>query len=108
MITHYAYINAYPLPSFPPLRIHNAVEPTIAGRVHLIAKPEDNATQRVVSVSELVKALSKTEWSDTAYIADQLNVTAQTVVDRMARSEMVALTEWRRVGRGGRYEWRLK
>ena len=79
-----------------------------AGRVHLIAKPDDNATQRVVSVSELVAALSKTEWRDTMYLADRLEVTTQTVVDRMARAEMVALTEWRRVGRGGRYEWRLK
>ena len=108
MITHASYIAANPLPSFPPLRILHAVEPPTIGRVHLIAKPDDNATQRVVSVSDLVKALSKTEWRDTAYIADRLEVTAQTVVDRMARSEMVALTEWRRVGRGGRYEWRLK
>ena len=84
------------------------VEPTITGRVHLIAKQDDNATQRVVSVSELVAALSKTEWRDTMYISDRLEVTTQTITDRMARAEMVALTEWRRVGRGGRYEWRLK
>lgn len=108
MITHASYIAANPLPSFPPLRIHHAVEPTITGRVHLIAKPDDNATQRVVSVPELVGALSKTEWRDTAYIADRLEVTTQTVTDRMARAEMVALTERRRVGRGGKYEWRLK
>ena len=84
-------------------------EPRIgAGRVHLIAKQDDNSTQRVVSTAEYVAALSKTEWRDTAYLSDQLDVTAQTVVDRRARAEMVALTEWRRVGRGGRYEWRLK
>ena len=108
MITHYAYINAYPLPSFPPLRIHNAVEPTIAGRVHLIAKPEDNATQRVVSVSELVKALSKTDWRCTSDIAESLEIATQTVTEKMALPEIVALTERSRVGSGGRFEWRLK
>lgn len=108
MITHAAYHAANPLPRFPaPLWIERGHEPPIVGRVHRIAVPAD-AAPKILGAADYIAALSKTEWRTTAALAEALGVAAQTVVDRMARPEMVAVTEKRTVGSGGRYEWRLR
>ena len=108
MITYATYHASNPLPAFPPPRILHAVEPPTIGRMHRIADHEEDNAQRVISSAELLEALSKTEWRGAAMIAEKLKCAASTVCTKMAEYEIAEVTELRRVGRGGKYEWRLK
>ncbi len=108
MITHSAYHAEHPLPYFPPPRIHYAVEPNITGRVHRIADCAEDDAPRVVYSDELIAALSKSEWRGAAILSEALKCNPSTVISKMAEPEIAEVTEFRRVGRGGKYEWRLK
>ena len=108
MITYAAYIASNPLPYFPPMRIWHAVEPTAIGRIHRIADCSEDDAPRIIYTDELIAALSKTEWRGIATISEALKCNPSTVLSKMAEPEIADVTELRRVGRGGRYEWRLK
>lgn len=109
MITHAAYHAANPLPHFrAPLFVPAVSAPKVgAGRVHRIAVNADS-TPRIVSQSEYIAALSKTEWRDTSTISVALGgIYPHVVKQRLLGPNMSPLVEMRTAGRG-RYEWRLK